>query len=188
MKRAEASLQSYRWDRTQYEQMIEAEVLTEEDRVELVDGRIVTMSSQNSRHVTAVTLCRDALIAADPEGFFVRTQAPLALGPHSEPTPDLALVSGSPTDYWDTHPQWADLVVEVAEASVQKDRAPKRRLYATHEIPEYWIVNLAAYHLEVYRAPTGGDYGTKMTLGRDDEVRLSSVACPPIPISALIPE
>lgn len=188
MNSPDAPLQTHQWSRTQYENMIETGVLTEKDRVELLDGRIVTMSPQNSQHVTAVTICRDALTAANPEGYFVRTQAPIALGSHSEPIPDLALVEGTPADYWDAHPQRAELIVEVADSSLQKDRATKRHLYATHEIPEYWILNLVAANVEVYRAPTGGDYGTKMTISRDDEIRLSSVACDPISVSALIPE
>ena len=42
----------YRWTRAQYERMIEAGVLTEDDRVELLNGRIVEMSPQKSRHST----------------------------------------------------------------------------------------------------------------------------------------
>lgn len=188
MQHPDAPLQTHQWSRTQYESMIETGVLTDKDRVELLDGRIVTMSPQNSQHVTAVTICRDALTAASPEGCFVRTQAPIALGSHSEPIPDLALVSGSPSDYWDAHPQRAELIVEVADSSLQKDRATKRHLYATHEIPEYWIINLVERNVEVYRAPTGGDYGTKMTVQPNDEIRLSCVACEPVSVSDLIPE
>jgi Uma2 family endonuclease len=182
-----ASLPTHRWDRRQYEQLVEAGVLTDEDRVELIDGRIVTMSPQNSRHATAVTLCRQALDTVCPDGYFVRTQAPLALGSHSEPEPDLALIAGAPTDFWDDHPTTAALVVEVADTSLDKDRNAKRQLYATHEIPEYWIVNLDAARVEVYRDPDPDDYNTKTTFDRSELIALSAVDADPIAVSDLLP-
>ncbi|PSQ97224.1 MAG: hypothetical protein BRD55_02765 [Bacteroidetes bacterium SW_9_63_38] len=185
---ARSPLPTYRWPRRQYEQLVEAGVLSEEDRVELIDGRIVPMSPQNSRHATAVTLCRQALDAACPDGCFVRTQAPLALGTHSEPEPDLALISGRPSAYWTEHPTTAALVVEVADTSLEKDRSEKRRLYATHDIPEYWIANLTAPAVEVYRGPEDGEYTTKRTLDRTETLHLSAVSADPIAVSNLIPD
>lgn len=84
-----STLPTCRWPRRQSEQLVEAGVLSEEDRVELIDGRTLPMSPQNSRHATAVPLCRQALDAVCPDGYFVQAQAPLALGLHSEPEPDL---------------------------------------------------------------------------------------------------
>ena len=182
-----APLPTHRWDRRQYEKLVEAGVLTDEDRVELIDGRIVTMSPQNSRHATAVTLCRHALDNVCPDGYFVRTQAPLALGSHSEPEPDLALIAGAPSDYWNEHPTTAALVVEVADTSLDKDRNEKRQLYATHEISEYWILNMEAARVEVYRDPERGDYNAKTTLSRTDSLALSAVDADAIAVADLIP-
>jgi len=179
--------QTHRWTRRQYEQMVEAHVLTAEDRVELLNGRIVPMSPQNSRHATAVTLCHQALSEMGPEDHFVRTQAPLALGPHSEPEPDVALVPGTPADYWTQHPDRAALIVEVSDASLEKDRSDKRRLYARHGVPEYWILNLQAGHIEVYRHPSDDDYETKTTHPRNDSVATAARPEASVSVSRLIP-
>lgn len=163
-------VETHRWTRRQYEQMIDAGVLTEDDRVELIEGQITPMSPQSSRHITTIDLCRRALEPICPQGFLVRTQAPLALGSSSEPEPDLIVLEGDVMDYWKQHPTEALLVIEVSETSLLKDREQKRLLYAEHGIPEYWIVNLADQHLEVYRDPASGDYKTKTTLERSDSV------------------
>jgi Uma2 family endonuclease len=162
----------HRWTRAQYDQMVDAGVLTPDDRVELIDGYIVPMSPQNSRHATSVEMTRRALASACPSSMLVRAQFPLALGSASEPEPDLAVVPGSINDYVDQHPSEALLVVEVADSSLAKDREQKRLLYAQHGIPEYWIVNLVNGHLEVYRDPAAGDYKSKTTLERSDTVTL----------------
>lgn len=154
----------YRWTRQQYEQMVEAGVLGSDDRVELINGEIVTMSPQGSRHYTLLHMLTERLRKAYPEAFYVRSQAPLALGTESEPEPDIAVVEGSPRDYMDEHPRSAVLVVEVADASLLKDRGPKTSLYARHGIPEYWILNVEDACLEVYRDPARGTYREKTTL------------------------
>lgn len=167
---APESVEMHRWTRQQYEQMVDAGVLTTDDRVELIDGQIVPMSPQNSRHATTVELCRRALESTCSSEMFVRAQFPLALGTVSEPEPDLAVVPGAIEDYVDRHPTDALLVVEVADSSLSKDREQKRRLYAQHDTPEYWIVNLVDQHLEVYRDPASGDYKSKTTLERSDTI------------------
>lgn len=187
LERAFAPIRTHRWTRQQYEKMVEVGVLTDDDRVELLNGSIVSMSPQNSQHATAVTLCRRVLEAACGDDYFVRTQAPLALGPHSEPEPDLALIAGTASDFWDEHPSRAALVVEVADTSLEKDREHKRRLYAEHGIAEYWILNLEALQVEVYRSPSGDDYGQKRTLHAEDDLQPAAAPCSSLSVSQLLP-
>lgn len=135
--------------------MIDAGVLTTEDQVELIDGEIVTMTPQKSRHATAVRLAEIALRRAfrEHEQVDLRTQLPLALDPDSEPEPDIAVVTGSPRDYRDAHPSAALLILEVADTSLAFDRTAKASLYARVGIAEYWVLNLAEETLEIHRTP-----------------------------------
>ena len=133
--------------------MIDAGVFTADDQVELVDGEIVTMTPQKSRHATAVSLAEIALRAAFGEAWYVRTQLPLALDAVSEPEPDIAVVAGSPRDYRDEHPSTAFLVLEVADASLAFDRTVKAGIYARAGIADYWVLNLVDAVLEVHRRP-----------------------------------
>ena len=142
-----------RWSREQYEKMIETGIFPPGTRAELIDGDIFSMTPQKAKHAAAVRAAEEALRIAFPAGYDVRVQLPLALDPSSEPEPDLSVVPGSWRDYPDSHPTSAVLIVEVADASLDYDRDRKGSLYARAGIADYWIVNLAAGHIEVYRNP-----------------------------------
>jgi Uma2 family endonuclease len=142
-----------RWTRQDYDRMIDAGLFPPGTRAELLDGVVLEMSPQKSPHATAVCLVEEALRQAFHQGYHVRVHLPLALDPHSEPEPDVAVVSGSPRDYRDHHPTSALLIVEVADTTVTHDRNRKGSLYARAGIEEYWLVNLSARRVEVYRHP-----------------------------------
>lgn len=177
---------THRWTREQYEQMVEAGVFGEDDRVELINGAIVTMSPQGSRHATVVGLVSDALQKFYETGGVIRVQMPLALGAISEPEPDVAVVAGERRDFLGAHPDTATLVVEVSETSVTLDRTQKKELYAQHGIEEYWIVDLDDEALEVYRDPAGAKYETKRTFHRGESVRPPQ-STGPVPVADLLP-
>lgn len=141
-----------RWKRAEYERLVELGVF-DRDPVELIGGHLIVAEPQNSPHATAVGAADDALRAALPPGFIVRTQMPIALDDESAPEPDLAVVPGRRADYQRSHPTRATLVVEVADSSLRLDREEKGSLYARARIAEYWIVNLIDRVLEIYRDP-----------------------------------
>ena len=59
------------------------------------------------------------------------------------------------------------LLIEVADTSLNYDRAVKRALYARHAIPELWIVDLNAGEVEVCRQPGANGYAAVARVGRD---------------------
>ena len=72
------------------------------------------------------------------------------------------------TSYRDAHAQPSDvlLLIEVADTSLNYDRAVKRALYARHGISELWIIDLNAGEIEVCRQP-GAGYAAITRVGRD---------------------
>jgi Uma2 family endonuclease len=181
-----AAPQTHRWTRREYHDLVDAGFLGEDDPVELINGENIHTSPQNTPHVVAVRLVRRILQRVfSGDTYMVDEQLPLALGPESEPEPDVSVVEGQPRDVLDEHPLSAALVVEVAEASLQSDRTRKRDLYARHALPEYWIVNLVDRQLEVHRAPTGDAYPETAVRPDDETVSLwgQSVA-----VSDLLPQ
>jgi Uma2 family endonuclease len=148
-----SAVQVRRWTRSEYERMTEAGVLTENDRVELIGGEVLTVTPQKSPHATGVVLASEALRRVLTPDLHVRTQLPLALGDDSEPEPDIAVVSGSIRDYRDAHPESALLVIEVSDSTLAFDQHLKGSLYAREHVAEYWIVNLIELGVEIYRDP-----------------------------------
>ena len=148
----ESDVTTRRWRRVEYERLVDLGIFAGE-RLELLDGLLVVREPQGSSHAAMVEQIGRVLTAAFGEGWHCRHHAPLALGEHSEPEPDVAVVAGLPLDYVAAHPSTAALVVEVADSSLRVDRRFKANIYARAGLPEYWIVNLAARTLEVYRDP-----------------------------------
>jgi Uma2 family endonuclease len=111
----------------EYHRMAEAGILSEEDRVELIEGELVTMSPIGSRHAACVKRLVRLLDRAAGDRAIVGAQDPIRLGARSEPQPDVALLRYRPDFYASAHPGPEDvlLVVEVAETSADADRSLK---------------------------------------------------------------
>jgi Uma2 family endonuclease len=146
----ESELRTRRWRRVEYERLVELGVFTGE-HLELLDGLLIVREPQGSPHAALVDHIGCVLAAGFGNGWYARHHAPLALGEHSEPEPDVAIVAGRPRDYLAAHPSTAALVVEVADSSLRLDRRFKAAIYAAAGLPEYWIVNLVEGSVEVYR-------------------------------------
>jgi Uma2 family endonuclease len=108
-------------------------------------------------------------------GRYVESQEPLTTA-DSEPEPDVMIVRGTETDYLVNHPgpEQVALVVEVSDATLNRDRTLKKQLYAAAAIPVYWVVNLLDNQVEVYSQPfvgaAGPDYRQRQTYGPSEAV------------------
>lgn len=164
-----------RWTRLEYDRMAEAGLFDPDERVELLEGDIITVTPQQSPHSACIGLIDGVLRHAFGPSYWIRIQLPLIVDPDSEPEPDLAVVPGSPRDYVHDHPRTAVLVIEVADSTIAKDRTYKTRIYARAGILEYWIVNLTERCLEVYRDPMAapgqaGTYRSSQKLSPSDSI------------------
>lgn len=142
----------------------------EGERVELLEGLLVSMSPQSAAHARAIVrLTR--ILARALEGrvdLELRPQLPLAASPQSEPEPDFAITAAS--DDESDHPPTALLAIEVSASSLTKDRVVKSRVYAAANIAEYWIVDLAARRVEVQLGPEGRRYSRQESFGEADTI------------------
>src|SRR6185437_14071647 len=101
----------------EYHRMGEAGVLTEDDRVELIEGELVAMVPIGSEHVAATNALTRLLVLAVGDRGIVSVQNPVRLTQRSEPQPDFAVLR--PRNYRTTLPRPEDtmLAVEVANTS-----------------------------------------------------------------------
>ncbi len=162
----------------EYHRMVRAGILKEDDRVELIEGAIIEMTPIGPRHSFCVARLTDHFAVSLRGMAVVWVQSPIRLSPDSEPQPDVAVIRPPLTRYADAHPGPDDvlLVIEVADTTVDHDRARKIPLYARAGVREAWLVNLPAQTIEVYRAPTREGYRDVRTLGRGQ--RLAPEAFP----------
>jgi Uma2 family endonuclease len=150
-----------RLDVDAYYRMAEAGILTQNDRVELIDGEIFDMVPIGSAHAGKTDRLNRLFARVAADGLaLVSVQRPLTLDAYNEPEPDLMLLKPREDDYQGRHPGAADvlLLVEVSETSLGYDRGTKVPLYAKFGVPEVWIVDLWGAAIEVYREPAGDAY------------------------------
>jgi Uma2 family endonuclease len=159
-----------RWTRQEFEQLGSLGFFEPEERLELLDGEIFRMTPQSSWHATAVSLATRIAFSMYRRGYVIRVQMPLAVDANSLPEPDVAIVSGVEADYRDAHPSTAVLVIEVADATLFHDRKLKQRIYARAGIPEYWLINLSDYCLEVFRNPAAEGFQYHLTLAPAESI------------------
>ena len=111
----------------EYHQMAHAGILSEDDRVELLDGEIVERSPIGSLHQACVDRLNRLFNTLVGTAAIVRVQGPVQLDLYSEPQPDLLLLRPQDDFYARAHagPEDVLLVVEVAESTVEYDRRIK---------------------------------------------------------------
>lgn len=142
----------FRFTREQYYQLADLGYF-QGRRVERIRGEIVEMSPINWPHTITKNAIANALRFAFAGIGWVNEQGPVTL-PESDPEPDAAVYRGDMLDYTD-HPTAADtlLVVEVAHTSLYYDTTTKAELYAEEGIAEYWVADVNAKTLLVFRDP-----------------------------------
>ena len=152
----------------EYHQMAEFGILTEDDRVELINGEIVEMSPIGRRHAAHVKRLNKLFSDKLGQRTLVGVQDPIELNDRSEPQPDLVLLQPRADFYEAGHPQPQDilLLVEVADTTAEFDREVKIPLYANSRVSEVWLVNINEQCLEVYREPNSNGYGNVQKLRR----------------------
>jgi Uma2 family endonuclease len=135
--------------------MGESGILTEDDRVELLEGELIQMSPLGPRHASVVRRLTGLLVRRLGMAAVVSVQNPIALDDHSELQPDVTILRPRRDAYASHHPTPRDILVliEVMDTSHEYDRGRKLRRYAMNGIQEVWLVDLAAEAIEVHRRP-----------------------------------
>ncbi len=169
--------------RQEFDELTRRGVL-DDARVELLYGRLVSMSPQGEAHSYGVTELARILVSAVGQRARVRIQMPLAVSDTSEPEPDLAVVA--PGTYLDQHPSTAWLVIEVADSSLERDRG-KAKLYAAAGVLEYWIVNLNEGVFEVYDRPARDGFGRLTRHARGATLHVAGLADVVVGVSEVLP-
>lgn len=174
----------YKLSIDKYEQMIRAGILTENDRVELIRGELLEKRPVGEAHVEVVNRLNRLFAKLLDESVTVSVQNPLVLA-DSEPEPDIALYTRRGGGK--ARPGDVQLVIEVADSSLEFDRTVKLPLYAEAGIREYWIVNLLDEQLEVYRQPQlDGTYAQPLILRADDTIEPLAFAGVSLVVSEII--
>jgi Uma2 family endonuclease len=159
--------------------MLEAGIMDEDERFELIEGELVFMNAQGFAHERIKTALGRKLGRFLSEEFFVGIQVSVQLSDSSIPQPDLVVgpesaVQRTAEGFLTIAAAELLLLVEVAASSLSYDRGRKAALYAREGIAEYWVVDVNKRRVFVHHGPSPDGYREVTTLDAEDELRPSA--------------
>lgn len=178
--RAAEGLPRWRWTVAEIERLEAAGFFSEYDKFELLGGEIVPMSPKGRRHelIREELTFRFAKLA--PPSIFVASEPQLNLSADTYAVPDI-LVRPAAIKTPDLRGSDALLLVEIADSSLGYDLETKAPLYASHWIPEYWVINALTLMTTVHLRPDGNAYTATEEL--PPKARLVPLLAPELAVS-----
>ena len=171
--------------------MIEAGVIGEDERFELIEGEIVMMAVEGVAHDRIKSALTIAVVRALPHDLTVGVAVTLRLTDTVMLEPDIAvfpkeLFKKSSQGFARLDPGEAHLVIEVAASSLAYDKGLKARLYARHRVREFWVVDVNERTAWVHTGPNGDAWSSVVMRGPQEalttpalpgfSIRLSEIA------------
>ena len=133
------------------------------ERIELIDGELITKTPKKPPHSNAVAVLHEWLSEVFG-AHYVMQEASIDVAPEDNPTnqpePDLIVLTRPRREFRNAYPCPADLAlaIEISDSTLGFDLTKKAALYARAGIPDCWVLDVQARRLIVHRDPQGGQY------------------------------
>ena len=158
-----------RWSLAEIEAMVEAGVLLEDDRFELIGGEVVPMSPKGNRHELLKAALIRHWVKRAPDGILLVPETTFRINSDTFHEPDILFYLES-DGLVKLKPATAQFVVEIADTSLAFDLNRKARLYASYGIRELWVIDAVSLRTHIHRNPGGEGYASIETAGPDLEI------------------
>jgi Uma2 family endonuclease len=146
---------------------------------ELIDGEIVVMNAQHSRHSrvkSRVAIRLGNALEALGSPLEPQIEASVRLSDGALPEPDIVLTSyrGAGVVPVDT----VALLIEVSDSTLEADLGRKADLYAKAGVPEYWVVDLNENRILLHANPRedGSGYDGQLDVPFGESIHAATVA------------
>jgi Uma2 family endonuclease len=150
----------------EYHKLGEAGILHPNDRIELIEGLLVQMAPIGPEHQFIVEELIEIFTKQKRGRFKVGPGRPIPIPDFNEPQPDMVLFkTDAGTRTRQAFPQDVYLVIEVSDTPVQHDSGKNLLAYENARIPEYWILDVPAGAVRVFRLTEGKYEETRYTEG-----------------------
>ncbi|OUL35564.1 hypothetical protein BV372_10995 [Nostoc sp. T09] len=172
MQKIETTLPLRLWTVEEYHRIAEVGIFGADERVELLDGKIIWMSAKGTTHTSAVGRTNKLIQNRLGSRAWVSVQDPVKLNERSEPEPDIAVVKVDPLDYADHHPTPPEiyLIIEVADSSLKLDCETKGKAYSKAGISDYWVLDVVSRQVHILREPSEDGYQSEKILAEDETI------------------
>lgn len=165
--------------------MMEAGVIGEDERFELVEGEIVVMSAKGYAHELIKRKLNIAIVRALPHELTMGQEITIQFADDILLEPDFAVFKQSALVRSDANfshilPGELLLAIEVAASSLAYDRGVKARLYARHRVQEFWVVDANERITWIHTGPSGDGWSSIVEHGANE-----TLATPTLPNFAI---
>ena len=169
----EPEIQPLRWSAKGFMALIEADMIEDPRRVELLDGMMVKETPQGEVHRFIFAALQRAFAAAGAIIKGLEISPTILIKDRSVVEPEFAILREEavgrvelPTD---EDVLW---VCEVSLSSLRKDLGPKKAIYAEADIPCYWVFDAARRGVWVFSNPENGSYADERFVASGESVQI----------------
>jgi Uma2 family endonuclease len=153
--------------------MVEAGILSEEERFELIEGDLVMMSAKGYTHERVKNELNLAIARALPADLMLGIEMTVQFSDSTMLEPDIAVFARkslvkSDANFSYLAPGGLLLAIEVAASSLAYDKGLKARLYARHRVQEFWVVDANARITWIHTGPAGDKWSSVTKRGPNE--------------------
>ncbi len=155
--RAAEGLERRLWTLAEIEAMVQAGIIDEDERFELIDGEVVPMSPKGAKHEHIKISLNKWWARRLPDGIEFAPETTLRLDQNGFLEPDFVFFP-SKTKIIDISPKTILLAVEVADTSMRYDTGRKAQIYAAHDVALLWVVEAESLRTHRFSKPSSEGY------------------------------
>jgi Uma2 family endonuclease len=167
--RAAEGLDRRRWSVAEIEAMVEAGILLEDERFELIGGEIVPMSPKGIHHEVLKGYLNAYWMKRLPDHLMIIPETTFRISVDTFLEPDFLFYPRA-VGVAGISPATALLAVEVADSSLSYDRGRKARLYASFGIPELWVIDAVKLKTRAFTEPAPDGYAKSRDLAPSESL------------------
>ena len=160
--------------------MIEAGVIGEDERIELVEGEIVVMAAKSYAHEMIKNALIKAVIRAAQPSLEVGVETTIQFSTGILLEPDIVVLRSdqvvkSDAGFVSVEQGGCSLIIEVSVSSLSYDKGRKAALYARLGVGEFWVVDANERRTFVHTRPSGDGWSSIVERGPDDVLTTPAV-------------
>jgi Uma2 family endonuclease len=160
--------------------MIEAGVIGEDERIELVEGEIVVMAAKSYAHEMIKNALIKAVIRAAQPSLEVGVGTTIQFSTGILLEPDIVVLRSdqvvkSDAGFVSVEQGGCSLIIEVSVSSLSYDKGRKAALYARLGVGEFWVVDANERRTFVHTRPSGDGWSSIVERGPDDVLTTPAV-------------
>jgi len=160
--------------------MIDAGIIGEDERIELIEGEFVVMAAKGYAHEFVRLALAQLISDARPNGVWVASEPTVQFADNSVLEPDIVVfprssLMQSNAGFIRLAEGGLLLVVEIAVTSLRRDKTRKAPLYVRQGVRELWVVDANQRKAWVYTGPTADGWSSTVEVGPQDMLTTPAV-------------